>query len=96
MHHRSTAMLASFAVACCLTLVAGIKSNSGLPLGCGTAAPEDPFWMQEIQHQGIAAYNPNPRKYDVFRNVKVSKLLLQRKSNERRSSGFRGKRRWDD
>src|SRR2546423_13431199 len=27
------------------------------------------YWMEEIQHQGIAAFNPNA-SYQVFRNVK--------------------------
>jgi glucan 1,3-beta-glucosidase len=40
------------------------------PLGPGTAAPGDPFWLQTIKHQGTAAYNPNPGTYQVFRNVK--------------------------
>ncbi|KAJ7147989.1 hypothetical protein C8R46DRAFT_1359525 [Mycena filopes] len=39
------------------------------PLGAGTAAATDPFWMQSIKHQGIAAFNPNPMAYQVFRNV---------------------------
>ncbi|KAF7359302.1 Exo-beta-1,3-glucanase [Mycena sanguinolenta] len=40
------------------------------PLGAGSAAPGDPFWMQNIKHQGIAAFNPDPKTYQVFRNVK--------------------------
>ncbi|KAK2461103.1 hypothetical protein APHAL10511_006882 [Amanita phalloides] len=40
------------------------------PLGPGTAAPTDPFWMQNIKHQGIAPYHANPMTYQVFRNVK--------------------------
>ena len=28
------------------------------------------FWMEDIAHQGIAAFNPNPSSYQVFRNVK--------------------------
>ncbi|KAJ6522797.1 exo-beta-1,3-glucanase, partial [Mycena vulgaris] len=34
------------------------------------AAATDPFWMQNIKHQGIAAFNANPATYQVFRNVK--------------------------
>ncbi|THV06881.1 exo-beta-1,3-glucanase [Dendrothele bispora CBS 962.96] len=45
------------------------KSCSG-PITSGTAAPGDPYWLQNIQHQGIAAFNPNPEEYQVFRNVK--------------------------
>ena len=40
------------------------------PLGGGTAAPGDPFWMENIKHQGTAAFNPSPSTYQVFRNVK--------------------------
>ena len=36
----------------------------------GTAASGDPFWMESIKHQGIAAFNSNPSSYQVFRNVK--------------------------
>lgn len=28
------------------------------------------FWMESIAHQGLAAFNPNPSAYQVFRNVK--------------------------
>ncbi|KAJ6500511.1 exo-beta-1,3-glucanase [Mycena sanguinolenta] len=35
-----------------------------------SAAATDPFWMQNIKHQGIAAFNPSPNSYQVFRNVK--------------------------
>ncbi|GLB43041.1 putative glycoside hydrolase family 55 protein [Lyophyllum shimeji] len=52
------------------TLVSGLGSSCSAPLGAGTAAPSDPFWMQSIKHQGISAYNPNPGGYQVFRNVK--------------------------
>ncbi|KAM5534110.1 hypothetical protein V8D89_012291 [Ganoderma adspersum] len=36
----------------------------------GTAAPGDHYWLQSIKHQGIAAFNSDPSKYQVFRNVK--------------------------
>lgn len=39
-------------------------------LSIGSAATENPFWLQEITHQGTAAYNPNAATYQVFRNVK--------------------------
>ncbi|KAF8894484.1 exo-beta-1,3-glucanase [Infundibulicybe gibba] len=39
-------------------------------LGPGNASPNDPFWLESIKHQGIAAYNPSPSSYKVFRNVK--------------------------
>lgn len=40
------------------------------PIGSGTASAGDPFWLESIKHQGIAAFNPNPGSYQVFRNVK--------------------------
>ncbi|KAG6810586.1 hypothetical protein H0H92_011220 [Tricholoma furcatifolium] len=52
-----------------IPLVVGLGSSCSSPLGQGTSAPNDPFWMQNIKHQGISAYNANPG-YQVFRNVK--------------------------
>ncbi|KAJ6514576.1 exo-beta-1,3-glucanase [Mycena vulgaris] len=68
-------MLLSFAstiaaVIASATLVNSLGTTCSTPLGAGTASPADPFWMQNIRHQGIAAYNPNPSSYQVFRNVK--------------------------
>ncbi|EPT02026.1 hypothetical protein FOMPIDRAFT_141879 [Fomitopsis schrenkii] len=40
------------------------------PIGPGTAAPGEPYWMETIKHQGVAAFNPRPSEYQVFRNVK--------------------------
>lgn len=35
------------------------------------AAPNDaPYWLADIAHQGIAAFNQDPSGYKVFRNVK--------------------------
>lgn len=35
------------------------------------AAPGDtPYWLADITHQGVAAFNQNPSGYKVFRNVK--------------------------
>ncbi|KAK5128061.1 hypothetical protein LTR85_005178 [Meristemomyces frigidus] len=28
------------------------------------------YWLADIKHQGIAAFNPDPSNYTVFRNVK--------------------------
>ncbi|KAJ7702296.1 pectate lyase superfamily protein-domain-containing protein [Mycena rosella] len=50
-------------------LVKSLGTTCTAPLGAGTAAAADPFWMQSIKHQGIAAFNPNPSTYQVFRNV---------------------------
>jgi glucan 1,3-beta-glucosidase len=59
-----TAALAS------LSVVAGLGSSCSSPLGAGTAAAGDPYWLQSIKHQGISAFNSNPSSYQVFRNVK--------------------------
>ena len=51
--------------------VRGLGAACSAPLGFGKAAPTDPFWMQNIKHQGISAYHSDPSAYQVFRNVKV-------------------------
>jgi glucan 1,3-beta-glucosidase len=51
-------------------LVTSLGTSCSGPLGAGAAAPSDPFWLQNIKHQGIAAFNSNPSGYQVFRNVK--------------------------
>lgn len=51
--------------------VHALGSSCTVPLGAGTAAAGDPFWLQTIKHQGTAAFNSNPSTYQVFRNVKV-------------------------
>jgi len=35
-----------------------------------TPTPPAPYWLEDIKHQGIAAFNPNSSSYQVFRNVK--------------------------
>jgi len=52
------------------TLANSLGTSCSTPLGAGTAAATDPFWLQNIKHQGIAAFNPSPSSYQVFRNVK--------------------------
>ncbi|KAH8106772.1 exo-beta-1,3-glucanase [Cristinia sonorae] len=47
-----------------------LGSQCSSPLGAGTAGPNDAFWLQNIKHQGTAAFNSNPGAYQVFRNVK--------------------------
>lgn len=34
------------------------------------AAADTAYWLADIAHQGVAAFNPNPSGYQVFRNVK--------------------------
>ncbi|KAG9384715.1 Pectate-lyase-3 domain containing protein [Pyrenophora tritici-repentis] len=29
-----------------------------------------PYWLENIKHQGVASFNPNPHNYTIFRNVK--------------------------
>ena len=41
------------------------SSTSAAPAATNTCA----YWMEDIKHQGIAAFNPTPG-YQVFRNVK--------------------------
>lgn len=53
------------------TAVLGLGTTCTVPLGAGTATASDPFWMQDIKHQGTSAYNADPTSYQVFRNVKV-------------------------
>lgn len=36
----------------------------------GAAAADTAYWLADIAHQGVAAFNPNPSGYGVFRNVK--------------------------
>ncbi|KAI0082027.1 exo-beta-1,3-glucanase [Panus rudis PR-1116 ss-1] len=47
-----------------------LGSSCSAPVTRGTAAPSDPYWMQNIKRQGTAAFNSNPGGYKVFRNVK--------------------------
>ncbi|KAJ3492335.1 hypothetical protein NLI96_g51 [Meripilus lineatus] len=53
-----------------LSSVVAASAQCSTPLGAGTAGPNDPFWLQNITHQGTSAFNPNPTAYKVFRNVK--------------------------
>ncbi|KAL0578155.1 hypothetical protein V5O48_003821 [Marasmius crinis-equi] len=40
------------------------------PLGNGLAGPDEPYWLENINHQGNAVYHPNGTDYQVFRNVR--------------------------
>ncbi|KAJ7771682.1 exo-beta-1,3-glucanase [Mycena metata] len=53
-----------------LPVTLSLGTSCSTPLGAGTAAAGDPFWMESIKHQGIAAFNADPSSYQVFRNVK--------------------------
>jgi len=46
-------------------------TSSSKPGPTGTPSPNcAPYWLENIKHQGLASFNPNPKNYTVFRNVK--------------------------
>ena len=45
-------------------------STASAPLSTGTSGSCAPYWLENIKHQGIASFNPNPSNYTVFRNVR--------------------------
>jgi hypothetical protein len=50
-------------------------AQSERPHGPPEDGPEEPpptpsYWLEKIKHQGIAAFNPKPSGYQVYRNVK--------------------------
>lgn len=47
-----------------------LGSTCSTPLGAGTAAAGAPFWLQNITHQGMLAFNHDPNNYQMFRNMK--------------------------
>ncbi|KAF9228585.1 glycoside hydrolase family 55 protein [Gyrodon lividus] len=50
--------------------VAALGSECSAEVTTGTAAPEAPYWLEDITHQGMAPYAANLSTYQVFRNVK--------------------------
>jgi glucan 1,3-beta-glucosidase len=60
-------LLASFLLGT-FSLVVSLGSSCSAPLGSGTAAAGDPYWQQNIAHQGTSPFGPGG--YQVFRNVK--------------------------
>ena len=48
---------------------AAILATSSTIKVAATVTPA-PYWLEEIKHQGVAAFNPSPATYQVFRNVK--------------------------
>ncbi|KAI0732077.1 exo-beta-1-3-glucanase [Fomitopsis betulina] len=50
--------------------VAGLGSQCTAALGSGNASASDPYWLQNIAHQGYAPYASSPSSYSVYRNVK--------------------------
>ncbi|KAF9262846.1 exo-beta-1,3-glucanase [Marasmius fiardii PR-910] len=54
----------------CVYSVTALGSSCSAPLGPGLAGPGEPFWLENIKHQGISVYHPNASDYPVFRNIK--------------------------
>ncbi|KAJ5169876.1 uncharacterized protein N7500_002659 [Penicillium coprophilum] len=55
------------------TAAAGFKTKAAASTKhevAAVAAVDSPYWLADIAHQGIAAFNSNPPGYTVFRNVK--------------------------
>lgn len=44
--------------------------NLETPIVHAAAASDASYWLADITHRGIAAFNSNPSNYTVFRNVK--------------------------
>lgn len=75
---HSSNILSSAQVTVYTTIVAPYPTTSNgtstysTPLSTGT--PElwscAPYWLEGIKHQGVAYFNPNPKSYSIFRNVK--------------------------
>lgn len=53
-----------------ITSTLALGSQCSGPLGSGSAAAGDPYWLQSMPHIGTAAFNPSPSTYKVYRNVK--------------------------
>lgn len=53
-----------------VTQVTALGSACGAPLTTGNAAWGEPYWLENIRHQGMAPFAPNATNYTVFRNVK--------------------------
>ncbi|KAF8654243.1 hypothetical protein AX16_003764 [Volvariella volvacea WC 439] len=53
-----------------ISSVTSIGTQCTAPLGPGTAAPNDPYWLETIRHEGRSPFHPNAGGYRVFRNVK--------------------------
>lgn len=53
------------------SIVNFLQSRTGSASSVKVSATSDaPYWLADINHQGIAAFNANPSGYTVFRNVK--------------------------
>lgn len=61
---------ASPTVAAAAESSAAVEHSSNLGAAAAAAVDDPAYWLADIAHQGIAAFNPNPSTYKVFRNVK--------------------------
>jgi len=66
----SLSLFVLFLICFSLQPVLALGTSCSYPITSGTAAPSDPYWLENIAHQGTAAFNPNSQEYQVFRNVK--------------------------
>ncbi|KAL6705632.1 hypothetical protein ACN47E_006579 [Coniothyrium glycines] len=77
-HVRTVIMVAFSAGALLLTLRVFLSASttSAAPVAQAPSAPQAPqagassYWLETIQRQGQAPFNPSPATYKVFRNVK--------------------------
>ncbi|KAJ7670146.1 exo-beta-1,3-glucanase [Mycena polygramma] len=51
------------ALVVCASRVVALGSSCSAPLGSGSSAPGDPYWMKTITRQGSSPFNPNPGSY---------------------------------
>ncbi|KAI0024622.1 putative Exo-beta-1,3-glucanae [Xylariomycetidae sp. FL0641] len=62
---RSFTFLSLFSLA---TATFDYRHHHGRAVSSGDAGAS--YWLEDMKHQGISAFNPNPTEYQVFRNVK--------------------------
>ncbi|KAF7310067.1 hypothetical protein MIND_00379700 [Mycena indigotica] len=65
--HSLPFLLGLFAAS--LQQVSALGSSCSGPLGSGSAATSDAYWMKTIQRQGTSPFNPGGSSYKVFRDV---------------------------
>jgi hypothetical protein len=46
------------------------STSSARAANSSPSSVSTPYWLEQIKHQGVAAFNPSPGTYQVFRNVK--------------------------
>lgn len=48
-----------------------LGTNCTAAITSGTAGASDPYWLENVAHQGTSAFNTDSSNYTVFRNVKT-------------------------